>query len=92
MVAGAFLFNIIWNLKNYVYICIMIVTKINIKNDPSHCNFCNKGRITESGLGLYYPYNRVYSFKSDNNSVFAVICDDCLAELIYKTENLKQIE
>ena len=47
------------------------------------CNFCNRSKVSKTGVGLEYPYNIVTNVEGNNSSVR--FCDDCLKELLQKT-------
>ena len=38
---------------------------------------------------MVYPYQTVYAFTKEKSGLLAHICDECLAELIEKTNALK---
>ena len=50
--------------------------------DLGSCNFCDKGRLSGSVMGLDYPYKEVTQFEaSDGGGMRVRICEDCAIEL-----------
>jgi hypothetical protein len=68
----------------------MIVEKENVIRDGVNCNFCDKGKLKESGIGLLYPYKTVFTLKREGSGLKASICKDCMDELIMKTDVLNK--
>lgn len=66
----------------------MDVKKENVRLDIVSCNFCDGGTLNESGMGLVFPYEYVFTFKRSNGGgIKASICQNCLDELIEATKN-----
>jgi hypothetical protein len=66
----------------------MDLKKEHVRKDNTSCNFCDRGELNQSGFGLVYPYEYVYTFKRTNaNGIKVSMCEDCLNELIELTNN-----
>ena len=63
----------------------MEVQRINVRQEAGSCNFCSRGVLNQSRTGLLYPYEEATIFKKDGSGLCAIICDDCLNELIKKS-------
>lgn len=69
----------------------MDVLKQDVWRDNTSCNFCNKGKLSGSGMSLIYPYEVVFKFIRDSgNGLCAAICKDCLNELYEKVSALEK--
>ena len=64
----------------------MEVAKVN--TEYCSCNFCDKGELKKSGIGLIYPYEYVFEFQREGNGLRPSICKDCLDELYNKVNNI----
>ena len=46
------------------------------------CNFCDRGKLSQSGVSLIYPYDTTFELRPDHGGMIVTICEDCLKELI----------
>lgn len=71
----------------------MKVIKVKVGGDYSRgsCNFCSKGELNHSGMGLIYPYDYILDLKGDAISVR--ICEECFEKLkTVSFKNIKELE
>lgn len=53
------------------------------------CNFCNRGKLAESGeAALVYPYSEL-NMISGKRSIDVRVCDDCFMEMVTSREAVK---
>lgn len=52
------------------------------------CSFCDKGKLSNGGYGLSYPYDEVIQIEGD--CIKVRICEDCLDKL--KSINFKDLK
>lgn len=50
------------------------------------CNFCNRGKMAGTGIGLVFPYDFIHTIcRGDSGpGLKAKICEDCVKELFTK--------
>ena len=50
-----------------------------LTNIAGSCNFCDKGKLSESGCDLVYPYKTVYEIEA--RGITVRLCKGCLKDL-----------
>lgn len=57
----------------------MEIKKANLRDGGGSCNFCDRGKLSEFGNNLDFPYDHVYVVQG--RSVEVRICEDCITQM-----------
>lgn len=65
------------------------IKKEIVSKDYTSCNFCDRGELSKSKMGLVYPYEEVVTVcRESGRGMKMAICQECLSELVDKTKKL----